>query len=70
MKNKQFLKTNNFCQHSNLQKKRFTEFNHVIIDESIKKETNLLIKYYKGLEIDPQKLEKLNKSAQKILNEK
>ena len=34
-----------------------------------KKETNLLVKYYKGLEIDPQKLEKLNKPAQKILND-
>jgi len=34
-----------------------------------KKETNLLVKYYKGLEIDLQKLEKLNKPAQKILND-
>ena len=62
-------------------KKGFTEFNHVIIDGTIKKahnsnqnmiskkETNLLVKYYKGLEIDPQKLEKLNKPAQKILND-
>ena len=62
-------------------KKGFTDFNHVIIDGTIKKahnsnqnmiskkETNLLVKYYKGLEIDPQKLEKLNKPAQKILND-
>ena len=62
-------------------KKGFTEFNHVIIDGTIKKahnsnqnmiskkETNLLVKYYKGLEIDLQKLEKLNKPAQKILND-
>ena len=33
-----------------------------------KKETNLLVKYFQGLEIDPKKLEKLNKPAQKILN--
>ena len=33
-----------------------------------KKETNLLVKYYQGLDVDPQKLEKLNKPAQKILN--
>ena len=63
-------------------KKGFTEFNHVSIDGTIvkahnsnqnmisKKETNLLVKYYKGLEVDPKKLEKLNKPAQKILNDK
>ena len=34
-----------------------------------KKETNLLVKYYQGLDVDPQKLEKLNKPAQKILND-
>ena len=33
-----------------------------------KKETNLLVKYYKGLKVDPKKLEKLIKPAQKILN--
>ena len=33
-----------------------------------KKETNLLVKYYKGIIVDPKKLEKLNKPAQKILN--
>ncbi|WP_458405716.1 transposase [Methanobrevibacter sp.] len=63
-------------------KKEFTEFNHVSIDGTIvkthnsnqnmisKKETNLLVKYYKGLEVDAQKLKKLNKPAQKILNNK
>ena len=63
-------------------KKGFTEFNHVVVDGTIKKafnsnqnmiskkETNLLVQYYKGLEIDPKKLEKLNKPAQKILNDK
>ena len=63
-------------------KKGFTEFNHVSIDGTIvkahnsnqkmisKKETNLLVKYYPGLEVDPKKLEKLNKPAQKILNKK
>lgn len=35
-----------------------------------KKETNLLVQFYKGLEVDPKKLEKLNKPAQKILNDK
>ena len=61
-------------------KKGFTEFNHVSIDGTIvkahnsnqnmisKKETNLLVKFYQGLEVDPKKLEKLNKPAQKILN--
>ena len=34
-----------------------------------KKEANLLVKYYQGLDVDPQKLEKLNKPAQKILND-
>ena len=34
-----------------------------------KKETNLLVKYYQGLEVDPKKLEKLNKPAQKILDD-
>ena len=63
-------------------KKGFTQFNHVAIDGTIKKahnsnqnmiskkETNLLVKYYQGIEIDPKKLEKLNKPAQKILNDK
>lgn len=63
-------------------KKEFTEFNHVVVDGTIKKahnsnqnmiskkETNLLVKYYWGLEIDPKKLVKLNKLAQKILNDK
>ena len=63
-------------------KKGFTEFNHVSIDGTIKKahnsnqnmiskkETNLLLKYYKGLEVDPKKLEKLHKPAQKILDNK
>lgn len=58
-------------------KKEFTEFNHVVVDGAIikaynsnqnmmgKKEANLLVQYYKGLEIDPKKLEKLNNSAQK-----
>lgn len=35
-----------------------------------KKETNLLVKYYQGLEVDPKKLEKLNKPAQKIIENK
>ena len=35
-----------------------------------KKEANLLVKQYRGLGIDPQKLEKLNKPAQKILDDK
>lgn len=35
-----------------------------------KKETNLLVKYYTGVEIDPKKLERVNKPAQKILNDK
>ena len=63
-------------------KKGFTEFNHVAIDGTIvkahnsnqnmisKKETNLLVKYYRGVEIDPKKLEKLNKPAQKIVENK
>ena len=63
-------------------KKGFTEFNHVAIDGTIKKahnsnqnmiskkETNLLVKYYQGLEVDPKKLKKLNKPAQKILDDK
>ncbi|WP_233144898.1 MULTISPECIES: hypothetical protein [Methanobrevibacter] len=63
-------------------KKGFTEFNHVVVDGTIKKafnsnqnmiskkETNLLIQFYKGLEVDSKKLEKLNKPAQKILNDK
>ena len=51
-------------------KKGFTQFNHVAIDGTIKKETNLLIKYYHGIEPDPKKLEKLNKPAQKILDDK
>ena len=63
-------------------KKEFTEFNHVVVDGTIikaynsnqnmisKKEANLLVQYYKGLEVDPKKLEKLNKPAQKILNNK
>ena len=63
-------------------KKVFAQFNHVSIDGTnikahnsnqnmiSKKETNLLVKYYKGLEFDPKKLEKLNKPAQKILNDK
>ena len=63
-------------------KKGFTEFNHVAIDGTIKKahnsnqnmiskkETNLLVKYYQGIEIDPKNLEKLNKPAQKILDDK
>lgn len=45
-------------------KKEFSEFNPVVIDETViktynpnqniisKKETNLLIQYYKGLEVD------------------
>ena len=61
-------------------KKGFTDFNHVAIDRTIKKahnsnqnmiskkETNLLVKYYQGLDVDPQKLEKINKPARKILN--
>jgi len=63
-------------------KKEFTDFNHVSIDGTVvkafnsnqnmisKKETNLLVKYYKGLSVDPEKLEKVNKPAQKILNDK
>ena len=63
-------------------KKGFTEFNHVAIDGTIKKahnsnqnmiskkETNLLVKYYQGLDVDPKKLKKLNKPAQKILDDK
>lgn len=63
-------------------KKGFTEFNHVVVDGTIKKafnsnqnmiskkETNLLVQFYKGLEVDLKKLEKLNKPAQKILNDK
>ena len=35
-----------------------------------KKEANLLVQYYKGLEVGPKELEKLNKLAQKILNDK
>ena len=62
-------------------KKGFTKFNHVAIDGTIKKahnsnqnmiskkETNLLVKYYQGLEVDPKKLEKLNKPSQKILDD-
>ena len=62
-------------------KKGFTEFNHVVVDGTIKKafnsnqnmiskkETNLLVQFYKGLEVDLKKLEKLNKPAQKILND-
>ena len=62
-------------------KKGFTDFNHVAIDGTIKKahnsnqnmiskkETNLLVKFYQGLDVDPQKLEKLNKPTQKILND-
>ena len=58
------------------------EFNHVTIDGTIKKahnsnqnmiskkETNLLTKYYRGIEIDPKKLQKLNKPTQKILDDK
>lgn len=60
----------------------FTDFNHVAIDGTVvkahnsnqnmitKKETNILVQYYKGLEIDPKKLKKLNKPAQKIYEDK
>ena len=60
----------------------FTNFNHVAIDGTIKKahnsninmiskkETKILAQYYKGQEVDHEKLEKLNKPAQKILNNK
>ena len=63
-------------------KEEYTEFNHVAIDGTIKKafnsnqnmiskkECNLLIKYYKGLSVKPKKLEKLNKPARKILDNK
>ena len=34
-----------------------------------KKETNLLVKYYQGLDVGPQKLEKLNKPTRKILDD-
>ena len=54
-------------------KKGFTEFNHVAIDGTIKKahnsnqnmiskkETNLLVKYYQGIEVDSKKLKKFNR---------
>ena len=58
-------------------KKEFTEFNHVIVDETIlkahnsnqnmisKKEAKLLVQYYKGLKIDPKQLEKLKNLLKK-----
>ena len=60
----------------------FTDYNHVSIDGTIKKafnsnqnmiskkETQILAQYYKGLSVDPAKLEKLNKPAQKIFHDK
>ena len=60
----------------------FTEFNHVAIDGTIKKacnsnnniitekETLILEKYFKGIQIDEESLKKLNKPAKKILENK
>ena len=57
----------------------FTEFNHVAIDGTIKKacnsnnniitekETLILEKYFKGIQIDEESLKKINKPAKKIL---
>ncbi len=59
-----------------------TEFNHVAIDGTIKKafnsnnnviskkETQILLQYYKGLPIDSEELEKLHKPAKRILEYK
>ena len=35
-----------------------------------KKETNLLVKYYQGIEVDSKKLKKFNKPAQILDDEK
>lgn len=56
----------------------FTEFEHISIDGTIvkannstqnmisKKETSLLIQYYKGMDLDLDKIEELNRPAKKI----
>ena len=60
----------------------FTEFNHVTIDGTIKKaynsnnntitkkETQILVDYYKGHHVSPESLEKLHKPAKRILEKK
>ena len=60
----------------------FTKFNHVAIDGTIikahnsnqnmisKKETRLLIQYYKGITVNEDKINNLNKPAKKIFNNK
>lgn len=57
---------------------KYTEFNHVAIDGTVKKacnsnhntiskkETQLLLQYYKGVQIDEDKLENLHKPAKKL----
>ena len=59
-------------------KKEFTELIHVVVDKTVikaynsnqniisKKEGHLLVQYYKRPEVNPKKLEKLNKPAQNI----
>ncbi len=61
---------------------KLTKFNHVTIDGTIKKahnsnnnvitkkETQILIDYFNGLPVDPEKLEKLHKPAKNILENK
>ena len=61
---------------------KLTKFNHVAIDGTIKKahnsnnnvitkkETQILLDYFSGLPVDPEKLEKLHKPAKNILENK
>ena len=61
---------------------KLTDFNHVAVDGTVKKEynsnnnditkkeTQTLLDYFSGLSIDPKKLEKLHKPSKNILKNK